>query len=301
MVSTHPDGRIRYAENPPKRYEDIYPLDFDSANWPGLWAELLGVARFWVAQGVRIFRVDNPHTKPFRFWEWFIASLKAEQPELIFLSEAFTRPKVMYELAKVGFTQSYTYFAWRNEKWELESYFDELTRTEVADYFRPNLWPNTPDILTETLQSGRHVGLRRPSRARGDARRELRHLRARLRAPGARAPASRAPRSTRHSEKYEVRHWDLDPPGQPCRSDRAGERDPPGPPGAAATIGRCASTASTTTRSSPIRSARSVTTPTEAVVGGRQPRPRHTQSGWVELDLCDLGLDQRRTTSCMTF
>jgi starch synthase (maltosyl-transferring) len=149
-----PDGTVQYAENPPKKYEDIYPFDFESQHWPQLWEELLGVAKFWVSQGVRIFRVDNPHTKPFAFWEWLITKLKEENPDVLFLSEAFTRPKVMYQLAKLGFTQSYTYFAWRNTKWELRQYFTELTQTAVSEFFRPNLWPNTPDILTEYLQSG---------------------------------------------------------------------------------------------------------------------------------------------------
>jgi starch synthase (maltosyl-transferring) len=149
-----PDGTVQYAENPPKKYEDIYPINFDNDDWQGLWEELKGVLMFWVAEGVRIFRVDNPHTKPYRFWEWVIAEVKREHPEAIFLSEAFTRPKVMYHLAKLGFTQSYNYFAWRNTKWELTEYFTELTRTEVREFFRPNLWPNTPDILTEYLQLG---------------------------------------------------------------------------------------------------------------------------------------------------
>ncbi len=149
-----PDGTIQYAENPPKRYEDIYPLDFETEAWPELWEELKSIALFWIGHGVRIFRVDNPHTKPFRFWEWLIGEVKAEHPDVIFLAEAFTRPKVMYRLAKLGFTQSYTYFAWRTAKWELEQYFTELTRTDVAQFFRPNLWPNTPDILTEQLQTG---------------------------------------------------------------------------------------------------------------------------------------------------
>jgi starch synthase (maltosyl-transferring) len=149
-----PDGTIQHAENPPKKYQDIYPLDFDTEDWQGLWQELKRVFLFWIDQDIRIFRVDNPHTKPFGFWEWVIAELRRDHPDAIFLSEAFTRPKVMYWLAKLGFTQSYTYFAWRNTKWELSSYFTELTRTEVAEYFRPNLWPNTPDILTEYLQFG---------------------------------------------------------------------------------------------------------------------------------------------------
>jgi len=149
-----PDGSIQYAENPPKKYEDIYPLDFESQDWRGLWDELRAVVRHWIEVGVRTFRVDNPHSKPFAFWEWLIGDIKQDHPEVIFLSEAFTRPKVMYRLAKLGFTQSYTYFTWRNRKWEIEQYFTELTQTEVADFFRPNLWPNTPDILTEQLQHG---------------------------------------------------------------------------------------------------------------------------------------------------
>jgi starch synthase (maltosyl-transferring) len=149
-----PDGTIRYAENPPKRYEDIYPLDFDTSDWQALWTELLEVVRYWIAQGVKVFRVDNPHTKPFAFWEWLLATIRSEAPETIFLAEAFTRPRVMEQLAKIGFTQSYTYFTWRNSKWELESYFNELTSSPVADFFRPNLWPNTPDILSDELQRG---------------------------------------------------------------------------------------------------------------------------------------------------
>lgn len=149
-----PDGSVQFAENPPKKYEDIYPLNFESAHWRSLWEELYDVVLFWIQQGVRIFRVDNPHTKPFAFWEWLINGINREYPDVIFLSEAFTRPKVMYRLAKLGFTQSYTYFAWRNTKQELTEYFTELTKTDVHEYFRYSLWPNTPDILTESLQSG---------------------------------------------------------------------------------------------------------------------------------------------------
>jgi starch synthase (maltosyl-transferring) len=149
-----PDGAIQYAENPPKKYQDIYPLDFESDAWPDLWQELRRIVVFWIDQGVRIFRVDNPHTKPFAFWEWLIADLKAEYADLIFLSEAFTRPRPMYRLAKLGFSQSYTYFTWRNTKQELTEYFKELTGTAVAEFFRPNLWPNTPDILHAFLQTG---------------------------------------------------------------------------------------------------------------------------------------------------
>jgi starch synthase (maltosyl-transferring) len=149
-----PDGRIQYAENPPKKYEDIYPLNFETEHWRELWEELKSIFLFWIGQGVRIFRVDNPHTKPFAFWEWVIAQIKHEHPDTIFLSEAFTRPKVMYRLAKLGFTQSYTYFTWRNAKWELTKYFKQLYHSSLVDVFRPNLWPNTPDILPEYLQAG---------------------------------------------------------------------------------------------------------------------------------------------------
>jgi starch synthase (maltosyl-transferring) len=151
---TRPDGTIQYAENPPKLYQDIFPLDFESSDWHALWVELRDVVLYWVNQGVRIFRVDNPHTKPFSFWEWLIREIKDKDPEVLFLAEAFTRPHVMYRLAKLGFSQSYTYFSWRNTKQELTDYFNELTHTEVREYFRPNLWPNTPDILPEFLQVG---------------------------------------------------------------------------------------------------------------------------------------------------
>jgi starch synthase (maltosyl-transferring) len=149
-----PDGTVQYAENPPKQYQDIYPLEFETDHWQALWEELKSVILFWVEQGVHLFRVDNPHTKPLRFWEWLIREVKQAYPDVLFLAEAFTRPKVMYNLAKRGFTQSYTYFAWRNSKEEIIAYFAELTHTEVREFFRPNLWPNTPDILTEYLQLG---------------------------------------------------------------------------------------------------------------------------------------------------
>ncbi len=151
---SRPDGTIQYAENPPKKYQDIYPLDFETAAWEQLWEELRRVVFYWCEQGVRIFRVDNPHTKAFPFWEWLIPEVQARYPETIFLAEAFTRPKVMYRLAKLGFSQSYTYFTWRNTSQELTEYFTELTTTDVHDYMRPNLWPNTPDILPEHLELG---------------------------------------------------------------------------------------------------------------------------------------------------
>ena len=207
-----PDGSIQCAENPPKRYEDIYPLDFDTADREGLWAALLDVVRHWIDHGVRIFRVDNPHTKPFAFWEWLLGEVRREHPDVIFLAEAFTRPRVLEHLAKLGFSQSYTYFAWRNTPWELREYFTELTTTGAAEYLRPNCWPNTPDILTEYLQEGGHgafaaravlaatlaasYGVYGPPFERGE------HL---PRTPGS--------EEYLHSEKYEVRHWGPDESG----------------------------------------------------------------------------------------
>jgi starch synthase (maltosyl-transferring) len=148
------DGSVKYAENPPKKYHDIFPFDFDTDDRAGLWLALLDVALFWIDRGVRIFRVDNPHTKPLRFWEWFIDQIHQRNPDVVFLSEAFTRPAVMRYLAKAGFTQSYTYFTWRNRKQELIDYFTELTATDMVEYFRPNLFANTPDILHAYLQDG---------------------------------------------------------------------------------------------------------------------------------------------------
>ena len=149
-----PDGTIKYAENPPKKYEDIYPLNFRCTNWPELWEEMKSIILFWAERGVRIFRVDNPHTKPVAFWEFLIAGVREKFPDTIFLSEAFTRPKMMKVLARAGFTQSYTYFTWRTSKQELTEYFTELTQTEMRQYFRGNLFTNTPDILPFHLQTG---------------------------------------------------------------------------------------------------------------------------------------------------
>jgi starch synthase (maltosyl-transferring) len=153
-----PDGTLQYAENPPKKYQDIYPLDFESEDWQGLWEALKAVVDFWVGHGVKIFRVDNPHTKAFAFWEWMIGAVKADHPEVLFLAEAFTRPKVMYRLAKLGFTQSYTYFTWRTTKAEIIDYVTELTTTDLKEFFQPNFWPNTPDILATQLQAGGRPG-----------------------------------------------------------------------------------------------------------------------------------------------
>jgi starch synthase (maltosyl-transferring) len=204
-----PDGTVQFAENPPKKYEDIYPLEFDTETWRDLWEELAGIVRFWIGHGVRIFRVDNPHTKPFGFWEWLIEQIKVEHPDVILLSEAFTRPKVMYRLAKVGFTQSYTYFAWRASAWELRQYFEELTQTEVAEFFRPNLWPNTPDILTEELQTGGRAAftarlilaatLGANYGVYGPPFELMEHL-----------PLASGSEEYLDSEKYEIRHWPWD-------------------------------------------------------------------------------------------
>jgi len=148
------DGTIRYAENPPKKYQDVYPIDFTSEDYEALWHELKRIFEFWIERGVKVFRVDNPHTKSFAFWEWCLGALRQEDPTLIFLAEAFTRPKTMYTLAKMGFNSSYTYFTWRNTKEELRSYMEELAHTEVVEFFRPNFWPNTPDILHKYLVTG---------------------------------------------------------------------------------------------------------------------------------------------------
>jgi starch synthase (maltosyl-transferring) len=206
-----PDGTIQYAENPPKKYQDIYPLEFETPHWRELWEEMRRVFLFWVAQGVRFFRVDNPHTKPFAFWAWLIAEIKKKHPDVLFLAEAFTRPRVRYMLAKLGFSHSYTYFAWRNTKEELTAYLTELTQTEVKEYFRPNFWPNTPDILTEVLQHGGRPAFM------------LRMVLAATLSSnyGIYGPAyemcinkPRAPGSEEYfdSEKYEIKHWDLDDP-----------------------------------------------------------------------------------------
>ncbi len=148
-----PDGTVQYAENPPKKYQDVLPFNFETGDWKNLWKELKSIFEFWIDKGVRIFRVDNPHTKPFPFWEWMMKELKAKNRDVIYLAEAFTRPKIMKRLARLTYTQSYTYFTWRNNKWEIKDYVEELTKTEMKEYFRPNFWPNTPDINPWKLQT----------------------------------------------------------------------------------------------------------------------------------------------------
>jgi starch synthase (maltosyl-transferring) len=204
-----PDGSIRYAENPPKKYEDIYPLDFDSVAWRELWQALHDVIDYWIGQGISIFRVDNPHTKAFPFWEWVIPTIHEDHPEVIFLAEAFTRPKVMKRLAKLGFSQSYTYFAWRTAKWELEEYLTELTQTDVADYFRPNFWPNTPDILTEQLQRGDRRTFAMRAVLAGTLAASY-GIYGPVFELGERAPRHEGSEEYLDGEKYELRHYDLD-------------------------------------------------------------------------------------------
>jgi starch synthase (maltosyl-transferring) len=202
-----PDGSIQYAENPPKKYQDIYPLNFESSDWRGLWEALRDVFTYWIRRDVRIFRVDNPHTKALPFWEWCIAETHKKYPDVIFLAEAFTRPHVMYSLAKAGFTQSYTYFTWRNTADELQEYFEEITKPPISDFFHPNLWPNTPDILHATLQTGgrpafmqrlilaatlgANYGIYGPAFELGEN-----------------LPIQPGSEEYLNSEKYEIRHWD---------------------------------------------------------------------------------------------
>ena len=206
-----PDGSVQYAENPPKKYEDIYPLDFETPAWRELWQALKGVFDFWLGEGITIFRVDNPHTKAFPFWEWLIAAIRRDHPEAIFLAEAFTRPKLMYRLAKLGFSQSYTYFSWRNTKPELTDYFSELAQSGVREYFRPNLWPNTPDILTEYLQFGGRPGfiIRLVLAATLGANYGIYGPAFELQEAAPREPGSE---EYLDSEKYQVRRWELDRP-----------------------------------------------------------------------------------------
>ncbi len=207
-----PDGTIKYAENPPKKYQDIYPINFDSPDWKNLYAELRDVFLFWVDHGVKIFRVDNPHTKPFRFWEWCIREVWDRHPDTIFLSEAFTRPKMMKRLAKLGYTQSYSYFTWRNNKEELTEYFTELTQTECAEYMRPNLFANTPDILHEYLQTGGRAGFQ----VRLVLAATLGTCYGIYGPPFEQCigmPWKHGSEEYLDSEKYQVRHWNLERPG----------------------------------------------------------------------------------------
>jgi starch synthase (maltosyl-transferring) len=287
-----PDGSIQYAENPPKKYQDIYPLDFESSNWKGLWDALKEVFRFWIDKGVRIFRVDNPHTKAFPFWEWVINELKAESPDVLFLAEAFTRPRVMEQLAKLGFSQSYTYFTWRNTKDEIVEYMYQLTRTQLSEYFRPNFWPNTPDILTESLQRGgpgafksrlvlaatlsANYGIYGPAFELGE------HL-----------PIRSGSEEYLNSEKYEIKTWDLDSP-QSLRpliiKINEARRDNPALHGNLSLHFHSIE--------NPMLLCYSKRVQSDSFDGGDNTvlvvvnlDPFHQQSGWVQLDLNILGLD----------
>jgi starch synthase (maltosyl-transferring) len=281
-----PDGSIQYAENPPKKYQDIYPFHFESAAGEALAKELRSVIEHWIAQGIRIFRVDNPHTKPFPFWEGLIREIRRLRPDVIFLAEAFTRPKVMYRLAKLGFSQSYNYFPWRNSKRELIEYFTELSRAPVSDFFRPNLWPNTPDILPEYLQySGRagfmirlvlaatlgaSYGIYGPAFELMEAR-----------------PRESGSEEYLDSEKYEIRHWNRDDPGSlrefiarvnrirrdnaPLQSDRGLQFHP---------VDNDNLLAYSKTREADA----------DTVLVVVNVDPHHTQTGWLQLELHTLGL-----------
>jgi starch synthase (maltosyl-transferring) len=285
-----PDGTIQYAENPPKKYQDIYPIDFESEDWETLWQELKSVLIFWCEQGVRIFRADNPHTKAFSFWEWVIAEVKKNYPEALFLAEAFTRPKIMYRLAKIGFSQSYTYFAWRNTQWELTEYLTELTQTEVREFFRPNLWPNTPDILTEYLQFGGRPGFmtRLVLAATLGANYGIYGPAYELCENVARQPGSE---EYLNSEKYEIKHWDLE------RSDSLKEF--------IAQVNRIRRENLALQSDGSLRFHK-VDNPellcfskqtddlTNAIVVVVNLDPHHRQSGWVEFDTELLGLEPRQ-------
>jgi starch synthase (maltosyl-transferring) len=285
-----PDGTVQYAENPPKKYEDIYPFDFETPHWRELWEELKSIVDYWIEQGVRIFRVDNPHTKPFAFWEWMIGEIKQRHPEVIFLSEAFTRPKIMYRLAKLGFTHSYTYFAWRNTKQELTEYFTELTQSEVREYFRPHLWPNTPDILTEAFQTGgRPTFIARLVLAAtlagnygiyGPAY-ELCENRAL--APGKEEYLD--------AEKYEIKRWDVERPDSLntliARVNRARRQNP--------ALARDAGLRFHELDNDQLIAYTKATDDLSSVILiVVNLDPRYTQSGWVTLPLEELGLEARQ-------
>jgi starch synthase (maltosyl-transferring) len=281
-----PDGTVQYAENPPKAYQDIFPFYFETEHWHELWHELKRVVLFWIGHGITIFRVDNPHTKPFAFWEWLIGEVRRDHPEVVFLAEAFTRPKVMRTLAKCGFAQSYTYFTWRNTKTELTDYLTELTQGDAREYMRPNLFANTPDILPEYLQCGGRAGF------------EVRLVLAATLAGnyGIYGPAfelceARAVTGTEEyqdSEKYQLRHWEIERPDnlRPFIARvNAIRRDNP------------ALRHDDRLRFYPIDNdqliAYAKTTPdlSNVLLIVVNLDPHHAQSGWVEVALAELGLD----------
>ncbi|HZX11708.1 MAG TPA: alpha-1,4-glucan--maltose-1-phosphate maltosyltransferase [Acidobacteriota bacterium] len=281
-----PDGSIQHAENPPKKYEDIIPLNIGTDDGQALWEELKSVVLFWVEKGIRLFRVDNPHTKPFAFWEWLIREVKKEHPDVLFLSEAFTRPKVMYRLAKAGFSQSYTYFTWRNSKHELQEYLRELTQTQIRQYFRPHFWPNTPDILPQFLQhGGRPAFLSRLVLAATLSSNYG------IYGPAFELLVSEAvPKKEEYlnSEKYEIKNWDLSAPenikGVITRVNQIRRKNP---------------ALQTTWNVSFLEADNdqllcfSKTTPdlSNIVLVVVNLDPFHTQSGWVKVPVEDLKID----------
>jgi len=282
-----PDGSVQYAENPPKKYQDIYPFDFETDDWREMWLALAGIFEYWIGHGVTIFRVDNPHTKAFAFWEWAIAHLQRSHPEAIFLAEAFTRPRVMHRLAKLGFTQSYTYFTWRNTKHELTEYFVELAHGPGRDYFRPNVWPNTPDILHEYLQvGGRPAFIARLVLAATLAANygiygpafEL--MEAEPREPGS--------EEYLNSEKYQLRHWDLDRPDSLARliarMNRIRQDNP-------ALHDNASLRFLPIDNDSLIAYYKSTEDLQDIVVTVVNLDPWHTHSGWIELDLAAFGIE----------
>jgi starch synthase (maltosyl-transferring) len=280
---SRPDGSVQYAENPPKKYQDIYPLDFETSDPRGLWAALKGVFDHWIGEGIKIFRVDNPHTKAFAFWEWLIGEIRKTSPDVIFLAEAFTRPKPMYRLAKLGFTQSYTYFAWRTTKHELVEYMGDLA--QVHDFFRPNFWPNTPDILTEQLQTGgraafvsRYVLAATLSSNCGIYGPAFEQME--------RVPLAPGSEEYRESEKYQIRVWDLDRPDSlvPVISQvNRARRDH-----AALQQNRDLTFHATDNDMVICYSKRAVGDVVLVVVS---LDPEHQQSAWVDLDTSVLGID----------
>jgi len=286
-----PDGSVQYAENPPKKYQDIYPFDFETSDWRGLWNELKSIVDFWIARGVKIFRVDNPHTKAFNFWEWLISATKHDHPDVIYLAEAFTRPKVMHRLAKLGFSQSYTYFTWRNTKQELTDYFTELKSGPGRQYYRPNVWPNTPDILPETLQSGLRpvYASRLVLAATLSANFGIYGPTYELMESTPREPGSE---EYRDSEKYQLRYWTLQQPDSLwsliARMNRIRREN-------AALQSDCGLHFCKTDNDQLIAYAKVDLSSTNVILTVVNLDPHRPQSGWVDLDVSALKFDPDQT------
>jgi starch synthase (maltosyl-transferring) len=290
---TRPDGTVQYAENPPKKYQDIYPIDFETTEWRSLWDALKGVFDFWIAHGIRIFRVDNPHTKPFAFWEWVIGEIKAAHPDVLFLAEAFTRPRPMQRLAKLGYTMSYTYFTWRNTKAEIVEYFTELTKTPAREYLRPHLWPNTPDILHATLQQGGRPAF------------HARYVLAATLGAGygiygpafelsENEPLHQGSEEYLNSEKYEIRTWDLERPDSLAPlirlTNKARHENP-------ALHGDWSLRFHDVDNDQLIAYSKSTPDKSNVVLVVVNLDPNWKQTGWVTLDLKELGVEMGRPYS----